>query len=227
MNRSARSDGGPGPAPPGADPASERGSTTLELVLNTSTQLFAERGFAAATMRELADRADLPLSGFYYYFGRKYDVLLAIMDKALGRLEAGAEEVYDEKLAPDELLRVLVERHVCVHLLHPAAASVADGELRALQPADRDAVVARRDRYEDRFRHVLGAGVKVGCFDPELDIPVATMAILTMSTSVIDWWTADGRHSIDDTARLIADFSLGIACGPGSGAGGSAPSPRR
>jgi AcrR family transcriptional regulator len=222
-----RGDGGPGPAPPGADPSSERGSTTLELVLSTSTQLFAERGFAAATMRELADRAHLPLSGFYYYFGRKYDVLLAIMDKALGRLEAGAEEVYDESLAPDEQLRALVERHVCVHLLHPAAASVADGELRALQPADRDGVVARRDRYEDRFRGVLDAGVKVGCFDRELDIPVATMAILTMSTSVIDWWSPEGRHSIDDTARLIADFTLGIACGQGSGGSGSPPSPGR
>lgn len=211
MGRVARNNKGPGPAPPGADPASARGSTTLDLVLSTSTELFAERGFAAATMRELADRADLPLSSFYYYFRSKYDVLLAIMDTAMGRLEGGAEEVWDESLDPGPQLRALVERHVRVHLLHPAAASVADGEMRALEAEDRAAIVSRRDLYEERFRAVLAAGVEAGIFDPKLDIPVATMGILTMSTSVIDWWYPEGRHSIDETARLIGQFALGIA----------------
>jgi AcrR family transcriptional regulator len=211
MGRLARKSRGQGPAPPGADPASERGSTTLDLVLSTSTELFAERGFAAATMRELADRADLPLSSFYYYFRSKYDVLLAIMDTAMGRLESGAEEVWDEDLDPGRQLRALVDRHVRVHLFHPAAASVADGEMRALEGDDRAAIVARRDRYERKFRSVLAAGVAAGSFDADLDIPVATIAILTMSTSVIDWWDPAGRHSIDATARLIGRFALGVA----------------
>ena len=211
MGRVARHNKGSGPAPPGADPASERGSTTLDLVLSTSTELFAERGFAAATMRELADRADLPLSSFYYYFRSKYDVLLAIMNTAMGRLENGAEEVWDESLDPGQQLRALVDRHVRVHLLHPGAASVADGEMRALEPEDRAAIVGRRDLYEQRFRGVLAAGVEAKIFDAKLDIPVATMGILTMSTSVIDWWYPEGRHSIDETARLVGQFALGIA----------------
>ena len=209
----ARAAGGKRPrsAPPGADPSSERGSTTLELILGTSTELFAERGYAAATMRELADRAHLPLSSFYYYFRRKYDVLLAIMDQAHGRLEAGGDEVFDASRDPEAQLRALVDSHVRVHLLQPAASRVADGELRALQPADLLEIVTRRDRYERRFRDVLAAGTESGCFAPDLDVPVAAMAILTMSTSVIDWWRPDGPHSIDETARLFGDFALGIA----------------
>ncbi len=192
-------------------PVSERGSTTLDLVLNTSTELFAERGYAAATMRELADRAELPLSGFYYYFRSKYDVLLAIMDVAQGRLEQGIAEVDDAGTDPAEQLRELVDRHVRAHLTDPAAARVADGELRALLPADRKAMVARRDRYEHRFREVLTAGIASGCFSADLDVPIASIAILTMSTGVVDWWQPGGRHSIDETARLLGVCALGIA----------------
>lgn len=199
------------PAPPGADPASERGSTTLELILGTSVELIAERGYAAATMRELADRAHLPLSSFYYYFRRKYDVLLAIMDEAMGRLEGGAEAAYDESLAPEPQLRELTRSHVRSHLEMPGAALVADAELRALQPADRAEMVARRDRYEGRFRGVLAAGCADGCFAADLDVPVAAMAILTMSTGAIDWWRPDGAHTIDETAGLLAEFAVGIA----------------
>jgi AcrR family transcriptional regulator len=199
------------PAPPGADPASERGSTTLELILGTSTELFAERGYAAATMRELADRAHLPLSSFYYYFRRKYDVLLAIMDAAHGLLEAGGDEALDEDLAPDAQLRALAASHVRFHLEHPGAARVADGELRSLQSADRAEIVARRDRYEQRFRDVLAAGAENGFFAPDLDVSVASMAILTMCTSVIEWWRPGGRHSVEETAGLLGDYALGIA----------------
>jgi AcrR family transcriptional regulator len=197
-------------APRGADPASERAAATLDLVLNTSTELFAERGYAGATMRELADRAKVPLSTFYYYFRSKYDVLLAIMDTAQGRLERGGEEVWDESLAPDAQLRALVDRHVRIHLMNPEAARVADGELRALQPPDRDAIVARRDRYEQRFRDVIEAG-RGDCFRGDLDVAVAGILILTMSTAVIDWWQPKGRYSAEETAALIGAHALDIA----------------
>jgi AcrR family transcriptional regulator len=198
------------PAPRGADPTSERAAATLDLVLNTSTELFAERGYAAATMRELADRAQVPLSTFYYYFRSKYDVLLAIMDTALSRLERGADDVWDDSLAPDAQLRALVDRHVRVHLVNPEAARVADGELRALQPSDREAIVARRDRYERRFRDVLEAG-RGNCFRDDLDVAVAGIAILTMSTAVIDWWQPGGPHPVEHTAALIGRFALDLA----------------
>jgi AcrR family transcriptional regulator len=190
------------------------GRTTQELVRRTSTELFARRGFAATTMRQLADEAAVPLSAFYYYFRRKYDVLLAIMDAAMGGLEAGVAEAADASLPPDERLTRLVSRHVEVHLGDPEVARVADNELRSLEPADRRRIVARRDAYERHFRNTLAAGVDEGLFDPELDIAVASMSILTMATGVIDWWRPKGRYSLDETARLMGRHALAIARGP-------------
>jgi AcrR family transcriptional regulator len=184
---------------------------TLDLVRSTSTELFAERGFAATTMRQLADRADLPLSAFYYYFRSKYDVLLAIMDVAMTSLEDGVEDVADGSPSPDERLLALVNRHVVVHLEDPDVARVADGELRSLQEPDRVAIVARRDAYEHHFRDALADGVRTRRFAPGLDIPVTSMSILAMATGVIYWWRPGGRYSADETAGIVARLALGMA----------------
>jgi AcrR family transcriptional regulator len=185
--------------------------TTREHLRAISVELFAERGFAATTMRQLADRAELPLSAFYYYFKSKYDVLLAIMDAAMSGLEDGLEEAVDLTLPPDERLAALTARHVEVHLLDPEIARVADGEIRSLVDEDRQAIVNRRDAYEQHFRDALAAGVDQGMFEAELDIAVGSMAILTMATSVIDWWRPAGRYSIDQTADLIGGYALAVA----------------
>ena len=186
------------------------GATTRELIRATSTELFASYGFAATTMRNVADRAGVPPSAFYYYFRSKYDVLLAIMDAAMTRLEAAVAEAKDADGEPDELLVALVSRHIEVHLVDPGVARVADNEIHSLNDEDRDAMIARRDAYEQHFRAVLAAGVQTGRFDPDLDIPIASMAILTMATGVIDWWRPTGRYSIEDTAQLVGRFALAM-----------------
>jgi AcrR family transcriptional regulator len=184
---------------------------TREHLRSISVELFAEHGFAATTMRQLADRAELPLSAFYYYFRSKYEVLLAIMDAAMESLEDGVEHVVDPALPPDERLVALTARHVTVHLADPNTARVADNELRSLNDDDRGMIVERRDSYEQHFRDALAAGVESGQFDRELDIPVASMAILTMATGVIDWWRPRGRYSIDETAALLGRYALSVA----------------
>jgi len=40
---------------------------------------------------------------------------------------------------------------------------------------------------------------------------VASLVILTMSTSVIDWWRPEGRHSVEQTAAMFGAFALDIA----------------
>lgn len=199
----------------GSAPVSERGAATLEIVLRASTEMFAERGVAATTMRQLAGRAGLPMSTFYYYFSAKYDVLVAIMDAAMARLEAGIDDAWDEGLGADEQLRDLVASHVRVHLSEPDAAKVADRELRSLAPADRARMVERRDAYERIFRDVLERGRQSGVFASELDVSLAAISIITMSTSVVDWWRPGGRLGIEATAELLGAFSVSVArnCG--------------
>ncbi len=194
-------------------PATDRGGATLELVLSTSTELFAQCGYAATTMRQLAERAELPLSAFYYYFSSKYEVLCAIMDSGMARVEAAIEAAADPDSPAGEQLVALVRAHVLTHLEEPGVARVVDGEIRALADPERRAITARRDAYERRFRRVLEQGVHEGTFGRELDVRVAAMSILTMGTGVIHWWRPGGRLSAADVADQVGYFALDVALG--------------
>jgi AcrR family transcriptional regulator len=178
--------------------------------LRTSIELFAERGFHGTSMRQLAQRADLRQSAFYYYFRSKYDVLLAIMDDGTKMLEEEAAEVPDD-LATEEHLTRLMEGHVRVHLLEPELMRVCDREIRTLRPADRTRITDRLDVYESLFRGTLRAGRDEGLFPSDSDILVMTKSMLVMGSGVVEWWQSKGKLSVDDVATMISGYALDIA----------------
>jgi AcrR family transcriptional regulator len=192
---------------------SRKGAASRETLLRASTAVFAERGFAAATMRDIAERAGMPLSAFYYYFASKHRVLVAIMEGVLADLDASCVAATAEDDEPAAKLAAMVASHVRVHLRDPAAARVADGELRALDDNSREAILSQRDAYEGRFRSVLEQGRRTGEFAADLDVSVAVMSILMMSTGVIAWWRADGPLSVEQTADAVGGFAVSIAVG--------------
>jgi len=49
-----------------------------ETILNAAERLFADDGFHAVTLRQIADAANVPLALVGYYFGRKHDLFRAI-----------------------------------------------------------------------------------------------------------------------------------------------------
>lgn len=187
---------------------SKKGAASRETILRASTEVFSRRGFAAATMREIAEHAGTPLSAFYYYFSSKHEVLAAIMDSVLAALDRACVEAMREAEGPSAQLAAMVAGHVRVHLQDPEAARVADGELRLLDEQVRADVVARRDAYEAHFRRVLEEGRRTGEFAADLDVSVATMSILMMSTGVVEWWRPGGRLGVDDTAEMLGRFAV-------------------
>jgi AcrR family transcriptional regulator len=210
----ARSRGGSQSAVSGAKRAKAGAppeGATRDRIIAAGTELDAERGYAAASMRELAGRAGVSLSASYYHFPGKQDVLVAIMVDSMERLERGAIEVLDRDLPPLERLPALVKSHVAVHLEVPDAAQVGDRELRSLEPESRGPIIALRDRYESYFREALREGVADGSFPSTLDVPVTAMAIITMGTATLEWWRPDGRLSPDEVTEAMSDLALAMA----------------
>jgi AcrR family transcriptional regulator len=86
----------------------EKDKNTRRRILEAALALFRERGFAAATMREIAGRAGVASGLAYYYFDSKDAIVLAFYQRAMEELPARLEAAHRErKLAPR--LRALIE----------------------------------------------------------------------------------------------------------------------
>lgn len=64
---------------------------TRTRILNVAMELFAERGFAATSTRELSERLGFTKAALYYHFHSKDDLLLALVEPALSDLARLAE----------------------------------------------------------------------------------------------------------------------------------------
>ena len=115
------------PAPTAKEPKRKRGIARVAKLLDAGAAVFAEQGYKAATMTEIAARAGAPIGSLYQFFPNK-DVLADALigryaehvEAALDRIKAEASGL-DAMQLGDRLLDVLVahatERSLALSLL--------------------------------------------------------------------------------------------------------------
>jgi AcrR family transcriptional regulator len=85
-------------------------------MLDAARSVFAEKGYADATLDEIADRAEFGKGTLYNYFeGGKEELLFAVFDDIIGEMETLIRTVFQDSLDGKQPLRVafhtFVERH--------------------------------------------------------------------------------------------------------------------
>lgn len=80
---------------PRGRPAGQKSGELQERLLDIAEKLFAEQGFAATSVRQLADQASVNPSLVHYYFGSKQKLLYAVMDRAVEQLGRGLSSMRD------------------------------------------------------------------------------------------------------------------------------------
>ncbi|MFI0411430.1 TetR family transcriptional regulator [Actinomadura sp. 3N508] len=98
---------GPGPQPPGR--RERKKQRTREALVDAAFALFAEKGFDATTVEEIADAVDVSSRTFFRYFASKEDVALTFQEEQLRAvLAALAARPADEPIMT-ALRRTVVE----------------------------------------------------------------------------------------------------------------------
>lgn len=86
-----------------------RGARSREAVLDAAERLMAEHGYQAATVAVLVDKAGIPPSSIYHYFGSKEGVLLAVMERGAERFFEALPDLDPRLGSQTERLQALVE----------------------------------------------------------------------------------------------------------------------
>jgi AcrR family transcriptional regulator len=178
-------------------------------IRRSAIELFAQKGFAAVGIRDIARQAGLTTAALYHYMGNKEDLLVAIMTDVIEPLTESLRYVLKTHNKPEEQLVAFVELHVAVHGTRSAETLIADTEMRALSGDKRDAIVALRDEYEALWGSVVHAGTEAGVFDV-VDEAVVTTALIEMCTSVAHWYKPQGRLRLEELCRTHADLALAM-----------------
>jgi len=184
-----------------------------EKVLAASVQLFAEYGYHAATMRDIARMAGIQAASIYYHYPSKQALLVEIMESHMRQLNANLERIVNTSHIFQQSLYEAISNHIILHTTYKSEFFIIDTEIRALEANNRQKILALRDHYEDLVQKLLYEGMAQGVLR-ETDIKISSYAIIAMCTEVAQWFRSAGRLSVQQVVemyyQMIADGLLVI-----------------
>ena len=121
MARSATRSHSAPPADPGASraglpeaspPTTSRYDRRLREILRQATGVFCEKGFAAASVRDISRASGTSLAGLYYYFESKEHLLFLVQQEAFSALTRGLESKLHGVTDPEQAIQIFISNHL-------------------------------------------------------------------------------------------------------------------
>lgn len=174
-------------------------------ILRASAAIFAEKGYHRASIRDIAATTGISLSGLYYYFRSKDDLLFLIQEHCFGTLLERQAEALDPTKPAEVRLRTFMEIHLRYFLANRAEMKVLSHESDVLTGTSGQAVHRLKQGYA---RLLLGIVEEIR---PEggPDVRTATFGLFGMMNWIYTWHRdgrdADADRLADDMATLFLD----------------------
>jgi AcrR family transcriptional regulator len=170
-------------------------------VLAAAVQMFAEYGYHAATMRDIARMAGIQAASIYYHYASKQALLVEVMETHMRQLNANLEQIVSKQDTVQQRLYEAISNHIRLHTTYKSEFFIIDTEIRALKGENRGEVLALRDQYEDLFQKLLWEGMEQGVLR-QTDVKVSSYAIIAMCTEVAQWFRPSGRLSVQQVIEI-------------------------
>jgi AcrR family transcriptional regulator len=170
-------------------------------LLELAEALFAERGYAGASMDELARRAGVTKPVVYELFGSKDGLFAACVDRSIERLAADISTAVRAQDDPEERLRA-----GGLAFIRFAAANRVAWDLMSMGGSFEEKARAVRSRQAELIRELMAEMARDDVDQRELE--VAAHAVNAAYEGVAHWMWAHPDVPIEQIADWIADMLI-------------------
>jgi AcrR family transcriptional regulator len=183
---------------------------TRERLLDAAAKVFSDRGYAAARLCDIAERAGMHTPGVYYYFPSKEGLVEEVLRVGVARTRGYVQErvaaLPDSASALDRL-RAAIEGHVLM-VLEIGDYTSANIRIFGQVPDDvRARHLGDQRAYGNVWRALLEDARAAGEIRSDLDLGVIRMLILGALN-----WTAEWYRPGPQTATEVAREATAMIC---------------
>ena len=198
------------PAPIQMLPSDKR----MAALVAAGTEVIARKGFAGATIREIAEQAGVHIPTFYQHIASKDELLEMVYTQEMKQLEDDLDtDIQIEGTAREKLERMLASA-LRSSMTRKRQIGILNRELKSLRPDARARVIAQYHRLIARYVVVIRAGIDAGEFSDRIDPLVAA----NLADMISDMWALRpfffSDHAFEDfaeQARLLILGGLGAS----------------
>ncbi|GII05023.1 TetR/AcrR family transcriptional regulator [Planobispora takensis] len=171
-------------------------------LLATAAEVFASRGYAATTVREVADAAGILGGSLYYHFDSKESMVDEILSTFLTDMWAAYDRVLGSGLGARETFQELVAESFRMIDRYRPAVVIYQNESKHLAANPRFGYLQESQRrFRETWLAVLDRGVLDGEFRADLDTGLIYRFIRDTVWLAAGWYRGDGPLPAEEIAR--------------------------
>jgi AcrR family transcriptional regulator len=173
--------------------------------------LFAQKGFGATSLEDIADVLGATKGALYYHVKNKEEILRLIYMMVLTVSEEPLRRIVEADTSPQEKLRRAIEHQTTVAADRSPAMTVFFREQHHLTGPFAKEILLRKKVYERYFAHIIEEGQQAGVFKVDIDAKMVAFGLLGMCNSLSQWYHAAGSYTPQSIAAMFEDvFATGL-----------------
>ena len=185
--------------------SAEVDTATRERILLEASRLFRHHGYAATTLREVADAAGIKAGSIYYHFESKEQILGEVLDKGILAVAKAVRERV-EALPKDATARKKVAAAIEGHLwglLHHGDFTSANIRIYGqIPPAAKNRHRKVRREYADYWDALLDEAMQRGELRRDIGATIARLFVIGALNWTVEWYNPQ-KGSFDDFVEQI------------------------
>lgn len=177
-------------------------------ILDETAALFAERGYAATSIGDIAQACECSKSRLYHYFKSKEEILAQMLTEHIDQLLEGCHDALSKYPDPVERFRVLVAFFMEIYAVSSNKHAVLLTCIHFLPDQTRETVL-RKERELVTFIRDIIMRIRPDIAKNQDLAHVDTMLFFGMINWTYTWYEADGNVTPDQLAQRAVDVFLG------------------
>jgi AcrR family transcriptional regulator len=165
---------------------SKKNSSKKDVIIEKAARLFLEKGFGAASMRDLAEHVGVEAASLYNHIQSKAEILQAICFKVANDFLSHLDAVQSSPESALKKLERIIRFHIRMMMEHYEFVYISDHEWRHLPEPYLSNFLNQRRNYRRSLSDLIGRGIEKGEMK-NIEPYVAVLTILSAISGIESW----------------------------------------
>lgn len=165
-----------------------------ELILRRAASMFREKGFAATSMRDLAETVGIEAASLYNHIRSKNEILEAICFDVANIFNTNMEAVENSRQKSITKIEELLRFHIRQMIQNYEAVYVSDREWKHLDEPYLSNFQNQRRNYRKKFAAIIEDGIEKNEIR-KIDAPTAVLIMMHAVSGIESWHRSKARIS--------------------------------
>ncbi|MEO0468361.1 MAG: TetR/AcrR family transcriptional regulator [Bacteroidota bacterium] len=182
-------------------------SNRKQEILSVAQKLISQKGYLAASMRDLAEALNIKPASLYSHYRSKDEILWEISIRCVHVFHSQVLPLVEAEMDVVEKLGLMLRKHAEMIIQNMDAAAIFLREWKHLEEPRRGKFAEDTFTYEQAFADVVQQGIDQGVFRA-VKPKFITASMLSSINWIHQWYRPEGSMNMEQIGGQLSQFSI-------------------